>query len=119
MRKPTKKQVKPTKNRVKLDPLTALLETLGEYYSADALTPGITLAILPYKGKPADKKIWYCSMNRYVKRTTGSGIKRLTYFKTQGDSLEDVIQKLANSWYNWVMSPMNVLKKSRLKETLK
>lgn len=114
-----KKAVKKRTARQKPDALTALLETLSEYYKTDALTPGINLAILPYAAaKPIDKKLWYGSMSRYV-RNKDRQLKRFVYYKSTGGSLEEVVQKIANLWYNSVMAPMAAIKNSRLKETLK
>jgi hypothetical protein len=123
-KKLVKKAVK-RRSKKPLDPLTAFLETVTAYYKDDSLAPGLTLAILPYKNikfqLPAKNQvatIWYGSLNRYVKEPHSAGIKRLTYYKNTGASMNEVLKKIANAWYKEVMAPTVVLRVSRLKETL-
>ena len=91
--------------------INLLTNALNEYYSGDALSPGITLATINNSSTKC-----YGSINRYIK--VHGNIRRFTMCKTFNSSFKEVLESMSETWCNQIMGPKKVMAINALKRSL-
>jgi hypothetical protein len=74
--------------------LDLLLQALSAMYANDKLFPGVTLSWLD------DRKKFYGSICAYPPECLGKPPYKRILLKVEGDSVMDVLQKLAQGWFD-------------------